>query len=322
MCLISVIVPVYNVSVYLRKCIDSIINNSYRKLEIILVDDGSTDDSGKICDLYAQKDGRIKVIHKKNGGLSSARNAGLDIATGDYISFIDSDDYISNNMYQLMISAAEHENADIVQCGAVRVDEKGNQSAAFHVENWKMEYDEIVDKYYTSTMIPVMLCNKIFKRDLIASRRMVEGRNNEDTMFMADILPYIKKFLSIENICYFYLKRSSSIMESNFSEKKFDSIYAYEYVLNKTEKLNSKYVPYVYYWRAVNAFYLYHSIWKSKLANKEEYYKRVCDEFYNSIAKIPENFKLNKTDQLRLNLFRFNKKLAVFIYDIYLRRKR
>lgn len=100
--LISVIVPVYNVEKYLHKCINSILNQTYKNLEIILIDDGSTDNSGKICDEYALKDNRIKVIHKENGGLSSARNAGLDICSGDYIGFVDSDDYIAEDMYEYL----------------------------------------------------------------------------------------------------------------------------------------------------------------------------------------------------------------------------
>ena len=98
--MLSIIVPVYNVEKYIGKCIESIVNQTYKDLEIILVDDGSTDNSGKICDEWARKDKRIKVIHKKNGGLSDARNAGLDICTGDYIGFVDSDDYIELNMYE------------------------------------------------------------------------------------------------------------------------------------------------------------------------------------------------------------------------------
>ena len=111
--LISVIVPVYNVSVYLRKCIESIRNSTYINLEIILVDDGSTDDSGNICDHYEKIDDRITVIHKKNGGLSSARNAGLDIATGLYISFIDSDDYIEQGMLSYMNELTNNLNVDL-----------------------------------------------------------------------------------------------------------------------------------------------------------------------------------------------------------------
>ena len=114
--LVSVIVPVYKVEKYLSKCLDSIVNQTYKNLEIILVDDGSPDNSGKICDEYAQKDSRIKVIHKENGGLSSARNAGLDIATGEYIAFADSDDSVHLDFVEKLYRAIKEENADIACC--------------------------------------------------------------------------------------------------------------------------------------------------------------------------------------------------------------
>ena len=113
---ISVIVPVYKVESYLEQCISSIIKQTYKNLEIILVNDGSPDNCGKLCDIYAKKDSRIKVIHKKNGGLSDARNVALDIATGDYIGFVDSDDWININMYEVLINEAKNEDADIVEC--------------------------------------------------------------------------------------------------------------------------------------------------------------------------------------------------------------
>ena len=113
---VSVIVPVYNVEQYIRKCIESILNQTYNKMEIILVDDGSTDNSGIICDEYSKRDKRIKVIHKINGGLSDARNAGLDICTGDYIVFVDSDDYIKNNMIEMLHKDILEKRADISVC--------------------------------------------------------------------------------------------------------------------------------------------------------------------------------------------------------------
>ena len=117
--LISIIVPVYNVENYLRKCVDSIINQSYKNLEIILVDDGSTDSSGKICDEYSLKDSRIKVIHKKNGGLSDARNAGMEIASGDFWGFVDSDDYIDSDMYSVLLENLLGAEADLSACGRI-----------------------------------------------------------------------------------------------------------------------------------------------------------------------------------------------------------
>ena len=123
--LISVIVPVYNVEKYLRKCVDSIVNQTYKNLEIILVDDGSPDNCGKICDEFAEMDNRVMVIHKENGGLSSARNAGLDIATGEYITFVDSDDYIENDTYEKVVVAINKFDSDLIFFREKSVDESG-----------------------------------------------------------------------------------------------------------------------------------------------------------------------------------------------------
>ena len=119
---ISVIVPVYKVEPYLKQCVDSIINQTYKNLEIILVDDGSTDNCGKICDEYASKDNRIKVLHIENGGPAVARNAGLDIATGKYIGYVDSDDYIEPDMYETLYNAMIKTNAGLVVCNWYRQD--------------------------------------------------------------------------------------------------------------------------------------------------------------------------------------------------------
>ena len=114
--LISIIVPVYNVEKYLEKCVNSIVNQTYKNLEIILVDDGATDSSGKLCDKLAKIDNRIKVYHKENGGLSDARNYGVERATGDYIGFVDSDDYIDSEMYGKLYEAIKKENVDVAEC--------------------------------------------------------------------------------------------------------------------------------------------------------------------------------------------------------------
>ena len=119
MSLISVIVPIYNVEKYLDRCVDSIINQTYKNLEIILVDDGSPDNCLAICDSWAEKDRRIKVIHKENGGVSSARNSALDIASGDYIGFVDSDDWIEPDMYEILIKNAKKYDADISRCAGL-----------------------------------------------------------------------------------------------------------------------------------------------------------------------------------------------------------
>ena len=123
--LISVIVPIYNVEKYLDRCVESIINQTYKNLEIILVDDGSPDNCTQMCDDYAKKDSRIRVVHKENGGLSDARNAGMEVATGEYVSFIDSDDYISLDFYETLFQTMIDNDSDIVECSVVKFYENG-----------------------------------------------------------------------------------------------------------------------------------------------------------------------------------------------------
>ena len=133
--LISLIVPVYNISKYLRRCVDSILEQSYENLEIILVDDGSTDDSGGICDLYEERDNRVQVIHKANNGLSSARNAGLSAIKGEYVGFVDGDDFIDKYMYETLVRAALDNDAHVAQTGFHHTDENGNIADAITFKN-------------------------------------------------------------------------------------------------------------------------------------------------------------------------------------------
>jgi Glycosyltransferases involved in cell wall biogenesis len=315
--IVSVIVPVYNVSGYLRKCIDSICNSVYRELEIILVDDGSTDESGKICDKYEDLDERIKVIHKSNGGLSSARNVGMKAASGSYICFVDSDDYISKDMIQILLDKAVNTDADVVQCGFDRVDESGRIKSLMKVDEWVISGDEISLAYYTQCKsIPVIVWNKLFKKGLIDTVQFVEGRNNEDNMFGVDILPKVKIWASVDKILYHYLIRKNSIMGAGFTEKKFDSIYALKYVTKKTELYAPEYLEYVYFNRALNAFYLYYDIWKSNLQDKKKYYKVVEEEFQNNFIYVTRKAKISNKDKVRLRLFDFNHMLALRLYSL------
>ena len=141
--LISVIVPIYKVEEYLDRCVESLINQTYKNLEIILVDDGSPDNCPQMCEAWAQKDSRIKVVHKENGGLSDARNAGFEVATGDIISFIDSDDWIEPEMFETMLSQMEKDDSDIVSCGVNWVEENGSVIRTVTVsEDSVLEYDK------------------------------------------------------------------------------------------------------------------------------------------------------------------------------------
>lgn len=222
---ISIIVPVYKVEKYLNRCIDSILNQSYKNIEVILVDDGSPDNCGKICDEYLLKDNRIRVIHKENGGLSSARNAGLDIATGDYIGFVDSDDWIEPKMYETLIENVIKYNAQISVGGVVDLLEEGNKYTSIKSTfdgNIKIEClnkEDAMKKFFLGSW---SAWDKIYKREVHEKIRFPEGEINEDEAIAMQILDNCEKIVYTNEVFYNYIKRSDSITTSEFSEKKLD----------------------------------------------------------------------------------------------------
>ncbi len=228
--LISIIVPVYNVKAYLDRCIISLINQTYKNLEIILVDDGSKDGSGAICDKYASEDSRIKVIHKQNGGVSSARNLGLDIATGEYIGFIDSDDYVETGMYEALYNVAVSENADMTMTGFTQVRVGGNSQineVDFSID-WSKE--NIIKNYFKQGIVKEIMyspCNKLYKKSLINDLRFSEKyRMGEDILFIFQCVERANKFSCVKGVFYNYVMRENSAMTSSFSKKRLDYIYA------------------------------------------------------------------------------------------------
>lgn len=226
-CLISVIVPIYNVEKQLNKCVDSIINQTYKTLEIILVDDGSLDKCPQICDEYAKKDSRIKTIHKKNGGLSDARNAGFNIATGDYVVFIDSDDWIELQALESMLETAQKYDADIVECNVMyKYDNKKDES--YNDDEFAVYSDNysIMSAYIKDYRIKTVVWNKLYKKTLLNKNPFEFGKYNEDEFFTYQILAKTNKLVHMDNYFYCYYQREGSIMGSSFSLKHLDSLEA------------------------------------------------------------------------------------------------
>ena len=219
--LISVIVPVYNVEKYLCKCIDSILAQSYTNLEIILVDDGSPDNSPAICDEYANKDSRIKVIHLENGGLSAARNAGLDIASGDFIGFIDSDDYISPEMYKKLYEAMKAADADISICNFQKVDEAGkNIKTEETIESGTLSsLQALTGLQGKNGVCFVYSWNKLFNRQIFDELRFPIGRYCEDNYIAHILLNRARAIVCLNECMYFYTQRKGSIMNNTTSLK-------------------------------------------------------------------------------------------------------
>lgn len=214
---ISVIIPVYKVEKYLKKCIDSVITQDYQNLEIILVDDGSPDNCGKICDEYKPKDSRIIVVHQKNMGLSGARNTGLDISTGDFIHFIDSDDWIEPNLYSDVSQYFYDYN--MIMFGYTYLDEKGNILEKFILEN-----------SFKGVVLNPTAWNKIYRKELFKDTRFPLGKIHEDQFITPIVYLEAKKIKLVKKYYYNYLNRENSIMNSDRGEKEFHGFEAFIYV--------------------------------------------------------------------------------------------
>jgi len=218
---ISVIVPVYKVETTLKRCVDSILRQTYADFELILVDDGSPDCCGLLCDRFAANDARIKVIHKKNGGLSSARNAGLDISQGEYVCFIDSDDYIAENYLELLYSTAEHEKADVVIGGYEMVYPDGN-TVRISRPNVQQNNKEAVQSLWRETDrgLYVIVCNKLYRKHLWKDERFPLGRSHEDEFVAHRLLYKSRKTVMIEDVVYYYVLIPNGITH-NENEKTY-----------------------------------------------------------------------------------------------------
>lgn len=248
---LSIIVPVYNVEKYLEKCIDSILNQDYKNFELILVNDGSTDRSLEICKRYLSADKRIKLINKPNGGLSSARNAGLDIACGQYIGFVDSDDWIEKDMYYTLLNIADKYKSDIVQCEYESVMEdnykiNNNQSIVTNFTNVQAIDQMYGDRYISSTVT----WNKIYDKKLFENIRFPIGKLHEDEFTTYKLL-YESKIVTCTNKkLYYYRKTPNSIMNSKFSVKRLDIIQALEEKKIFIKSINNK----ILYTKTIKAY--------------------------------------------------------------------
>lgn len=222
--LISVIIPVYNVENYLEKCIESVINQTYENLDIILIDDGSKDNSGVICDDYKNKDSRIRVIHKENGGLSDARNVALDVTKGSYITFIDSDDYVTNDYVEYLYNLIKKTGSDISMCCFQKIYTENevlvNKTELIEV----LKKREAIESYLYQRKFTASAHCKMYKKELFMTIRYPKGYYYEDMAVICNVLD-LCEYIAISNQKkYFYIQRNDSIMGERFNNKKMHRI--------------------------------------------------------------------------------------------------
>lgn len=225
--LISVIVPVYKVEPYLDKCISSIVNQTYKNLEIILVDDGSPDNCPAMCDAWAEKDSRIRVIHKTNGGLSDARNAGMAVATGELMAFVDSDDWIAPDMYEHLYRRLAEDNSDISACGVQMIWEDKTPSRALTREgSCVLNQEEAMQAIIEESWLKQPVWYKLYKTALVRDILFPKGKYHEDVFWSYQAVGRAQRVSVLDHIGYYYLQRGGSIMGEGYSLKRLDAVEA------------------------------------------------------------------------------------------------
>lgn len=224
--LISVIVPIYNVEPYLDRCVKSIVEQSYDRLEIILVDDGSPDNCPALCDAWAERDSRIKVIHKTNGGLSDARNAGLAAAAGDLICFIDSDDWIEPDFLSALYHAMEQTGAEIAECATQYVAEDGAVIRTRKAASGPLDRTEALRRLVLEDGVYQTVWNKLYRREAVQGIPFAVGKTNEDEFWTYQVFDRINKLATVETPLYNYFQRGTSIIGVGYNIRRLDGLEA------------------------------------------------------------------------------------------------
>lgn len=292
--IISIIIPIYNVQDYIDKCLEGVVNQEYKNIEIILIDDGSQDNSGAICDRWAEKDSRIVVVHQINKGVSAARNKGLDIARGEYIGFVDPDDMISNDMFSSMMKNMIENNADIVACGVKEV--FLNDKERIYRENdkpIKLDKDKSISRALKfSDDIGGVVWDKLWKANIIKDIRFNESLSiAEDRLFVIKTLVNCNTFYRDFKPKYFCIKRETSVTQSNFSLKSFDIAWSAELVYIDILRYSKKYYKLGQLHIAVACIMVINSLINSNKINmyKVEYKKVISLLKKVSITKLPKD---------------------------------
>lgn len=217
--LITIIIPIYEVEKYLHRCVNSVLAQTYTKLEVILVDDGSPDNCGKICDEYAKKDDRVRVIHKSNGGQAEARNFGIDMAQGDYLGFVDGDDWLELDMYEKLYEALIENHADLSMCGLNYIYKKNVVVKRIFDKQTIIKKDELIRMYFTEDTILSSPCNKLYKKELFEHIRYPVGKVFEDRYISLELFSNVDKAVDIGKAKYNYLRRNGSTVNRQFNPK-------------------------------------------------------------------------------------------------------
>lgn len=322
--LVSIIVAVYNVSKYLDRCVRSLLNQSYENLEILLVDDGSTDASGRMCDAYRAEDTRVRVIHKENGGLSSARNAGLDLAAGDCIGFVDGDDFIGPDMYRTLVRAVINHQADIVQTGYRHADEKGRiQDEVTFREASYTRRQEMFTAFFEKKQIHVGAWSKLYRRPIFENIRFLEGHVFEDYAILPDILNVCRKYVIIGGAFYHYVHNPQSITRNKVTLNVIQSrLQVPLHVLSRMEGIDRQSIGYAYHYICLSSIRGYNRIVVTDKMDQEtirRYAKKLTDQYkmYFRLYQADPSFrKLHVCKRVKLHAFALQPYVSRFVFHV------
>ena len=316
--IISIIVPIYNVDKYLSRCIDSILNQTFKKFELILVNDGSTDNSGVVCEEYANKDNRIKVIHKSNGGVSSARNSGLHAAKGEYIGFVDPDDYIEKDMFNTLYSLCKGKNADISICKNCReingvVNRKNEPIYIKELTN-----EEAVSEVFKANLYRFALWNKLCKKTCFNGIIFPEGRIHEDLSVTYKIIANANKVIFTNYIGYIYVKREESILTKKYNENRLQAFIGwneiFEFVNKNYPKIKDEVTKCYTYWCNDNIYYILNEI--DDNSNRRLYLSKLRKYIKAHYKDIKANKGINFKGKYMISLLNSNVLLPILVFNL------
>ncbi|MGO4219553.1 glycosyltransferase [Bacillus sp. YAF12_1] len=310
--LISVVIPVYNAEKFLPKCLDSIITQTYKDLEVILINDGSTDRSGEICDEFSRKNERITVIHKENGGVSSARNAGLKVVKGQYVGFVDPDDWIEGKMFETLYKLAVENNADISSCGYFREDSEG------HITN-KIIDSKVISYSQTEALNTILseehfkgfTCNKLFSKEILKDITFDEDIHFcEDLLFCCQAISNSNKLVYDTTPYYHYITHSNNASQSQFSLKKLTSLDALKKIVDLLEnKKGVEINKFKNYYAHMNISLLMNGIKEDKIK------KDIRKELKGNLKRFKISDLTSKFVKLSCAIARVNVNLYYFIWN-------
>ena len=318
--LISIIVPIYNVEKYLEKCIESLLNQTYKNIEILLIDDGATDRCPQICDKYMEKDKRIKVIHKDNGGLSDARNVGIEIANGKYIGFVDSDDYVEKDMYEFLYKNIKENNADIAICGRYINNADGRQIIDANPNLFIiMDTKEALINLNSYKGFDMSACDKIYKKELFENIRFPFGKKCEDYYTMYKVFDKANKIIYNSNPKYHYFQRENSISRNSYISNAYIEASLSQLEFFKKNHPDIEYTARTSYVFAniaqFNKYVNYNIICPKNIKEKLKY------EVRKNIKYIVINKNISKFKKMQAYIFSFNINIYKYIYLLMKNRK-